>query len=378
VRILLVNWHDWTHPQAGGAEVHLREVVSRWSAWGHEVTLLCAGEGGKPREQVLLGTRVLRAGHRKTFNWVLPAAYRRLRDERFDLVIEDVNKIPLYLPLFARRPVLALVHHLFGSVAFLETNPFVASYVWLGERGLPAAYRRTPIVAVSNSTREDLIDRGLPPENVEVAYGGIPFPPAELAPARTPLPSFVYLGRIKRYKHIELALRAFARILPEVEGASFTVAGYGDHTDALEREAAALGLSGRVTFHGRVDEPEKWRILARSWGFLYTSPKEGWGLSSLEAQATGVPVVASDSPGLRETLVHGRTGFLVPHGDVDALAARMRALAADRALVERMGGEARAHAARFSWDAAARRLLDACERRLRWRRLDRDLAHASA
>jgi glycosyltransferase involved in cell wall biosynthesis len=378
MRLLIVNWHDWTHPQAGGAEIHLREMVSRWSAWGHEVTLLCAGEGGKPRQEFLLGTRILRTGHRKTFNWALPAAYRQLSGERFDLVVEDLNKIPLYLPLFAGRPVLGLVHHLFGGVAFLETNPVVAAYVWLGERGLSAVYRNTPLVAVSNSTREDLIDRGLRPENVEVVYGGIPLPPAGLAVARSPRPSFVYLGRIKRYKHIELALRAFARILPDVPEARFTIAGYGDHAEGLEREAAALGIERHVTFHGRVDESEKWRILAQSWGLLYTSPKEGWGLSSLEAQAAGVPVVTSDSPGLRETLIPDRTGFLVPHGDVDALAARMRTLAANPELVERMGAEGRIHAARFTWDSAARRLLDAFDRRLRWRRLQRELAHAPA
>jgi glycosyltransferase involved in cell wall biosynthesis len=378
MRLLIVNWHDWTHPQAGGAEIHLREIVSRWSAWGHAVTLLCAGERGKARREFSQGVRILRVGRRQTFNWVLPAAYRRLANERFDLVVEDVNKIPLYLPLFARRPVLGLVHHLFGSVAFLETHPAIAAYVWLGERGFGPAYRTTPLVAVSNSTREDLIERGIAPENVEVVYGGISLPPAGWTAARSPRPSFVYLGRIKRYKHIELALRAFARILPDVPEARFTVAGYGDHAEGLEREAAALGIERQVTFHGRVDEAEKWRILAESWGLLYTSPKEGWGLSSLEAQAAGAPVIASDSPGLRETLIAERTGFLVPHGDVDALAARMRKLAASPGLVERMGIEGRVHATRFTWDSAAQRLLDACERRLRWGRIERELAHASA
>ncbi|MFN2433252.1 MAG: glycosyltransferase family 4 protein [Gemmatimonadota bacterium] len=378
MRVLIVNWHDWTHPHAGGAEFHLRELVAQWSAWGHEVTLLVAGERGKPGEEALEGARVLRAGSRKTFNWVLPAAYRRLREEPFDLVIEDLNKIPLYLPLFARRPVLALVHHLFGATAFVETNAAVAGYVWLGERGLAAAYRDVPFVAVSNSTREDLIDRGIPPENVEVAHQGIRFPPAGLAVPRSLHPQFVHLGRLKRYKQVELALRAFARVLPAVPRARLAIAGSGDYTAELVREAGRLGLGDRVTFHGWMDEAEKWRLMAESWGFLYTSPKEGWGLGSVEAQAAGVPVVVSDSPGLRETLVPGRTGFLVPHGDVDALAERLRALASDPLLVERMGAEGRAHAAQFSWERAAQRLLDACERRLRWGRVERELEHASA
>lgn len=378
MRFLFVNWHDWHHPHAGGAEVHLREFLSRWSEWGHEVTLLCAGEAGKPREERSHGVRILHAGRRHTFNWVLPSAYRRLRHEPFDLVVEAVNKIPLYMPLLSARPVLALAHHLFGTTAFLETNAAVASYVWLAERGLPAAYRRTPFVAISNSTREDLIERGIPPENVDVAHIGIRFPPPGTAAPRAPDPQFVYLGRLKRYKQVELALRAFATILPEHPRARFAIAGYGDHEPRLRHEAVRLGIGDRVTFHGRLDETAKWRLLAASWGFVYTSPKEGWGLSSLEAQAAGLPVVASDSPGLRETLVPGGTGFLVPHGDIPALAARLRQLAADPALVERMGARARAHAAPYTWDRAAQRLLDACERRLVWGRLEKELVHASA
>lgn len=287
MRFLFVNWHDWMHPQAGGAEAHLLELLSRWSAAGHEVTLLCAGDRGKPREDLSHGVRIIRAGRRQSFNWVLPLAYRRLRREPFDLVVEVINKIPLYVPLFARRPVLALVHHLFGETAFLETNAAVASYVWLGERGLRAAYRGTPFVAISNSTRDDLIERGIPPENVEVAHVGIRFPPQGLQVPRTPRPQFVYVGRLKRYKQIELALRAFARVLPEFPEARFAIAGYGGYTPELAREARRLGIASRVVFHGPIREPEKWRLLAESWGFLYTSPKEGWGLSSVEAQAAG-------------------------------------------------------------------------------------------
>ena len=378
MRFLFVNWHDWHHPQAGGAEVHLRELLTRWAAWGHEVTLLCAGQRGRPPEELSSGVRILRAGVRQTFNWALPRAYARLRGERFDLVVDVINKIPLYLPLFARRPVLALAHHLFGATAFLETNRAVASYVWLGERGLAAVYRRTPFVAISRSTRDDLIDRGIRPENVEVAHVGMDFPPSGLDVPRAPDPQFVYLGRIKRYKQIELALRAFATILPEFPRARFALAGYGGHLQALVREGARLGISDRFDLHGRADEAAKWRLLAESWAFLYTSPKEGWGLSSLEAQAAGLPVIASDSPGLRETLAPGETGFLVPHGDVAALAERMRALAGDPARVARMGARGRLHAARYTWDVTSQRMLDVCERRLRWRAIAQELSDVPA
>ena len=74
-----------------------------------------------------------------------------------------------------------------------------------------------------------------------------------------------------------------------------------------------------------------------AWANVFPSPKEGWGITIVEAAACGTPSLASDSPGLRDSVRHGETGYLVPHGDVDALAARMLELAGDPALVARLG-----------------------------------------
>ena len=105
---------------------------------------------------------------------------------------------------------------------------------------------------------------------------------------------------------------------------------------------------------GFVTEAEKRRLLRRAWAVVLPSLKEGWGISNVEAAACGTPALASDSPGLRESVRHGETGFLVPHGDERALADRMLALAADPALVSRLGRGARAFAEQLSWERAAR------------------------
>src|SRR5207245_1146841 len=82
--------------------------------------------------------------------------------------------------------------------------------------------------------------------------------------------------------------------------------------------------------------------------------KEGWGIANVEAAACGTPALASDSPGLRESVRDGETGFLVPHGDTQALAQRMLALAADPGLVARLGRAGRGFAERLSCGRAAR------------------------
>src|SRR6185437_13269656 len=114
------------------------------------------------------------------------------------------------------------------------------------------------------------------------------------------------------------------------------------------------GLMDAVRFLGFVDDETKRRLLRESWAVVFPSPKEGWGISNVEAAACGTPALASDSPGLRESVRHGVTGYLVPHGDAGALAERMLALAADPARVARLGHGARAFAEGLSWEAAAR------------------------
>jgi glycosyltransferase involved in cell wall biosynthesis len=95
---------------------------------------------------------------------------------------------------------------------------------------------------------------------------------------------------------------------------------------------------------------------------LYTSPKEGWGLSVVEANLCGTPVVASNSPGLRESVVDGRTGFLVPHGDVPALVRRIDDLLSDADLYGRMRAAALEWGRGFTWERSTRETLALMER----------------
>jgi glycosyltransferase involved in cell wall biosynthesis len=108
-----------------------------------------------------------------------------------------------------------------------------------------------------------------------------------------------------------------------------------------------------VEFTGFVPEPEKLRLLRGAWVHVLTSPKEGWGISVLEAAACGTTTVASDSPGLRDSVIDGETGFLVPHNDVTALAKRIGQVLDDAHLRERLGQAARQFADRHTWERAA-------------------------
>ena len=353
MRLLLVNWQCRENPLAGGAEIHLHEIFGRLAARGHEITLLCGGWPGCAPTATLDGIEVLRVGTRYTFPFLARAAYRRrLADRPFDLLIEDINKIPIGTPRWGGPPIVALVPHLFGGTAFQEFPAPLAAAVWLAERPLGRVYRDVPFQAISISTAEDLVARGIPRDAVEVIYPGIDtvsYTPQ--ADVRATEPVFAYLGRLKRYKGVHHVVRAFAALGHPT--ATLEIAGAGDYRPALERLAASLDLGERVRFLGRISEVEKLRLLRRAWALLFASPKEGWGITNLEAAASGTPVVASNSPGIRESVRDGETGYLVPHGDVRAMAEAMRRLAADRSLVSSLGARARCFADTFTWERAA-------------------------
>jgi len=357
VRILLVNWNDRENPHAGGAEIHLHELFGRLAGWGHQVDLIASGwPGGAPRVE-LDGMRVRRVGGRHSFALLGRGAVRGALGERaHDVVVEDVNKLPLFLPTLTRLPFVAIVPHLFGTTAFAEVNWAMAAVVWTAERALPRGYRRGAFHAISESTRDDLVQRGVPRERIEVIYPGVDavwYCPDARAP-RAERPTFLYVGRLKRYKGVEIALRALWEARRTRPDLTLEIAGHGDDRPRLESMARALGLGDAVRFLGFVREDEKRRLLRRAWAVVFPSPKEGWGISNVEAAACGTPALASDSPGLRESVRHGETGYLVPHGDAAALAERMLALAADAGLVARLGRAARAFAEGLSWEAAAR------------------------
>lgn len=353
MRLLLVNWQDIENPQAGGAEIHLHEIFGRLAANGHAITLLCGGwPGCEPRARID-GMDIVRVGTRQSFAALAFPHFRRgLSRVAWDLVIEDINKIPLYTPLWTDARTAALVPHLFGGTAFLELPAPVAAAVWLSERPLGRIYRNVPFQAISESTRDDLVARGIPRSNIEVIYPGVDtvgYTPA--AGSRSPVPTFAYLGRLKKYKGVHHVIQAFAAMTHR--GAVLEIAGAGDYRSALEAQARSLDLGERVRFLGRISEPEKVALLRRAWGLVFASPKEGWGITNLEAAACATPVVASNSPGIRESVRHEETGFLVPHGDAAAMGAAMDRLAGSRDLVERLGANARTFAESFTWERAA-------------------------
>lgn len=355
MKILVINWQDWLNPLSGGAEIHLYETFRRVAAMGHEVTLFCSSFEGAASEEIVDGIRIVRRGSRSTFNYVVPFYYRSLfRREPYDVVVDDINKIPFYTPLFVRKPLAAISHHFFGESIFRETWFGPALYVWLSEKLVDVIYRNTPFLVVSQSTLDEFIARGFRRENFTLALNAIDH--EKLHPTglpKTPQPSIGYFGRLKKYKSVDHVVRAFANVREQIPEATLTIIGRGDYRPELERLTKELGVEGATHFTGFVPDEEKRRLLEQLWVVVNPSMKEGWGIVNVEANACGTPAIAADSPGLRDSVLDGETGDLYPYGDIDALTERLLRILRDTERRERYRANALRFAQSLTWENTA-------------------------
>ena len=361
-RVLVLNERDPRNPAAGGAEIHVSEIFGRLAARGFEVTLAASSYPGCADRERVNGCEVWRLGRLPTYYpRVAWTCARETRRGHFDVVVECLNKVPFYSALYSAVPVLALCHHLFGETAFRQVAWPIAATVWGAERLIPALYRGLLFVAISESCRSDLIARGIPARDVRVSHCGTRRP--ELCPdTRKPRPQRVaYLGRVEPYKHIDVMLRAMARLSERFPEAEILIIGRGSALPRLEALARELGLAERTRFTGFVSGEERDALLAQTRVCVCPSEKEGWGLTVIEANAAGAPVVATRTAGLRDSVRHGETGFLAGHRDVDDFAQRIAELLADDELATRMSAAALEWSQRFDWDRAASEMAEALE-----------------
>jgi len=356
LHLVAVNWRDLKDPDAGGAEIHLHEILRRMAERGHRVTWFSCKFEGATDVDSYDGIDVVRSGGWYNANYVIPRAVKAfLRREDADLVVEDINKIPFYMPLYVDRPVMPVIPHLFGKTVFRETNPLFAAYVYAWERFIPRVYRNCRFAVISPSTKEDLVGRGVPPQNVDVVLCGLDHDRYRLVEGvdRFENPTIVHFGRVRKYKAIDVVIKAFGRIRQKLPEARLIVVGDGPELDNLVALSRKMGLSDSVEFTGRLKTAQMVELLNRCHVFMNASPKEGWGLTVLEANACGVPVVGSNRPGLKDSILPDETGFLVEYGDVEAYAARGLELLTDVELWRRMSRAGLEWARSMTWRRTA-------------------------
>jgi len=170
---------------------------------------------------------------------------------------------------------------------------------------------------------------------------------------RFPEPTIVHFGRIRKYKSVDTVIRAFAVILQRLPKARLLIVGDGPYRPNLETLVQQMGLGESVKFLGVIPTTELVETLNRAHLFLNASPKEGWGLTVVEANACGMPVIASNRPGLKDSVRDGETGLLVEYGDPGAFAEKALELLSDDGRWQRMSEAGVKWAKSLTWERTA-------------------------
>ena len=365
-RIVILNWRDITHPRAGGAERVTHEIARRWVAWGHQVTLFCASYQGASPEDVLDGVRVVRRGRQQTVHWEAYRHYRTHFQGHCDIIIEEVNTLPFFTPLYAREPVLMYSNQLAREVWRYEAPFPLSTLGYMAEPIYLQVYRRTPVMTISQSTQNDLRGLGLPGPYFVLPMSIDATPPEALPPLATKERhwTLVFVGRVVPSKRVDHIVRALGLVHRSgLAQARLWIVGSWDepYRRALDRLIADLGLEGHVTLFGHVDAALKEQLMARAHVFVMTSVREGWGLVVTEANALGTPAAVYNVPGLRDSTRDGQTGLVCRRNTPSTLAHAILSLHAQPLLYARLREQAWVSAKESSWDRTARAAWAAVE-----------------
>ncbi len=357
MRLLILNWRCPRNPKAGGAEVVTYEIARRLVKQGDYIEWFAASFPGALAEEDLDGIRVIRAGRQWTVHWAAYCHYRGRLQKHFDAIIDEVNTIPFFTPLWADIPLLMFIHQLAREVWWYE-SPFPLNAVgYLAEPWYLRLYRRRPILTISPSTEFDLRRLGfdgpitIVPEGLEAM--------TKSRVVKESRPTFAYVGRLSASKRVADVIRAFA-IFSAFRPGQLWIVGDGTpaHARHLRKIATRLRVEDEVKFLGRVSQEDKHNLMARAHALVLASAREGWGLVVIEANACGTPAVVYDVPGLRDAVRHEETGLVVAASPED-LAAGMLRLWNDRLLYDRVTDHALAWSQEFSFDRSAAVLRDA-------------------
>jgi glycosyltransferase involved in cell wall biosynthesis len=335
--------------------MHFHRIFKKIAERGHTVVLLTTAFPGAPAREMVDGILVIRSGGDLFFQWTVARTLKKLdREFQFDVIYEDLNKLPLFTPFLTKKPHLIQIHHLWLSSIFREAVFPVALAVWFFERMIPFIYRKSTFVAVSPSAVKELSGLGVSPSRIHLIYNGADGATEARKLPQPKKPYFLWLSRVRKYKGIWVALAAFEKFSEKYPEVSLRIAGDGPEMEVLRTEIQKKGLAKRVILEGHVGKEKKQELLASATALLQTSFKEGWGLTVIEAGELGTVTIASNVSGLCDSVKHEKTGFLFPAGDAGACAAYMERVYTNPKEREQMELAAAGFASEYSWEKASR------------------------
>lgn len=341
----------------GGAREYIQEICKPWVKQGHNVTIVC---GPEPKfdlfdSEDIEGIKVIRVGKGKWSVINIINYYIKYLIKETDILIENMVSFPMYIPLIKRnKKSYTIVHHLTDKNYFKTHKLPVAILGYFMEKvTLRIFYRKQKLIAVSQFTKDMLIKNGIKDSCIQVVNPGIRdnyFSPGE----KSKNPSIFYVGRYSGLggnKRVDHLIKSFKMIQEKYNNAELIIAGKGDHRELLEKKSEGMN----VKFIGMIDDNEKKKYMQQSWIFASPSFAEGFGITWIEANACGTPVVGYKIDGLNT--VSDKTSIMVNAGDIDALSDAMERLIKDKKMRMNMGKNGIINAEKYGWKKSSDKFL---------------------
>lgn len=365
LNILILSWRGPGHPNAGGAEISTHEHAKGWVKAGHNVTLFTSYYKGVRQKENIDGVIIIRREHQvfgvqlAAFRWYLFGNH-----PKFDLVIDQFHGIPFFTPLFVRVKKLGFIHEVAKEVWWLNSwqKPLNLIPAIIGTIFEPLIfyllYKRIPFMTVSESTKKDLISWGIAEKNIVVINNGFNNFKLKSLPSKEKKKTIIFLGALSKDKGIEDALLTFVKLQNGQENFQFWVVGKGEenYLKFLKNMTMKLRIKN-IKFWGYVTEEKKFELLSRAHVLISPSIREGWGLTVIEAASMGTPTAAYNVPGLRDSIVDGKTGILCLENSVEDLANKIYQLLTDEKKYDRIRKNAMSWSKNFSWEKAVSKSL---------------------
>ncbi len=346
MKILIFNWRDKTHPWAGGAEVYIHEIGKRL-AKKHEVTIFCGEYPGCEKKSVIDGIQIIRKGGRYGIYLWAPLIYLSKLRKKYDIIIDCENGIPFFTPLFVQEPKICVMHHVHKDVFNLEL-PFYLAWIgkFLESSLMPLIYKDVEFIAVSPSTKKEMIILGIDKEKIRTIFNGMN---GQFAPDwnKKRHNVVVYVGREKKYKQLDHLIKAFRIVKDKIPDAELIIAGRGNFLTVKE---LSNKLNLKLDIYSEINENQKLDMLQKANVFVTPSMKEGWGLTVIEANRCGTPAIAYNVSGLRDSIRNNETGILVDPGNIEELAKAIIKILRDDDFQKQLSNNAFKWSKNFDWN----------------------------
>ena len=316
----------------GGAREYIKEISKGLVENGIQVKILC---GAEPKQNLynsefVDGIEIIRVGNSKWSVFSIIKYYLKNLKNDTDVLIENMVSFPMYTTLISNKiKHFTIVHHLTGKEYFKTHKlPIAILGYFMESITLKLMYKKSKFIAVSDHTKQVLIDNGIERENIDIVNPGIRdnfFTQGEKAED----PEIFYVGRYSAFggnKKIDHLIEAFKLVSNEIKNAKLIIAGKGNGVEVLKEKAKGYN----VDFIGMIDDEEKRYYMQKAWIFASPSLAEGFGITWIEANACGTPVVGYEIEGLNT--VNDECSIMVNKNDINSMANAMMKIIKDENL----------------------------------------------